>query len=67
MRGVGKEKVEVWGTFRGNEWSNKGEVMKVVRFDGGEVQVFEGRCLGGKEYFLERVGCKLFTIQYLHS
>jgi hypothetical protein len=54
------EKVEVWGTFRGNEWSNKGPVVEVQDLGQG-IKIFEARCLGGKEYFLERGGCKYFS------
>lgn len=52
----GEAKVEAWGTFRGNEWDNKGEVMPV----GGEngVNVLEVRVVGGKEYYVPRSGCK---------
>lgn len=51
--------VEVWQTFRGNEWGNKGEVVQVqdVNVD-GKVYGFEVRVGGGKEYFLERSGCE---------
>jgi hypothetical protein len=52
--------VEAWGTFRGNEWGNKGEVVNVQDVDGdGKVWGFEVRVGGGKEYFLERSGCRL--------
>ncbi|KAG0647865.1 ER membrane complex subunit 7, partial [Hyphodiscus hymeniophilus] len=47
--------VEVWGTFRGNEWGNKGEAVPVVMHEGG-VWVFEGNAAGVKEYFMERGG-----------
>lgn len=51
--------VQVWGTFRGHEWANKGEVMSVQEVD-GKVGVwgFEVRAQGSKEYFIERAGCK---------
>jgi hypothetical protein len=58
----GSEKVapvEVWGTFRGNEWGNKGEVVNVQDVDGdGKVWGFEVRVVGGKEYLLQRSGCE---------
>lgn len=51
--------VEVWGTFRGNEWGNKGEAVKVQDVNGdGKVWGFEVRVGAGKEYFLERSGCE---------
>jgi hypothetical protein len=51
--------VQVWGTFRGHEWANKGEVMSVKEVD-GKVGVwgFEAKAQGPKEYFIERAGCK---------
>ena len=49
--------VEVWGTFRGNEWANKGEVVAVTTND-DSVHAFEAKPLGGKEYLLERSGCE---------
>lgn len=63
------KEVEVWGTFRGNEWANKGEVVPVRTEPNGDVAVgenmgqskvyrFEAKVLGGKEYFLERSGCE---------
>ncbi|EPE30881.1 hypothetical protein GLAREA_03848 [Glarea lozoyensis ATCC 20868] len=51
----GGEIVEVWGTFRGNEWDNKGPVVEVQVLEGG-VRWFGVRCVGGKEYLLERSG-----------
>ncbi|TVY38574.1 ER membrane protein complex subunit-like protein, partial [Lachnellula occidentalis] len=50
----GGEKVQVWGTFRGNEWGNKGEEY-VVRKVGG-VWVWDVRVIAEKEYFYERSG-----------
>ena len=49
--------VEVWGTFRGNEWGNKGEVVP-VRMDESGVWGVEVGVQGGKEYFMERGGCE---------
>lgn len=48
------ELVQVWQTFRGNEWDNKGEMRGVGR---GRV-VAEVRAVAGKEYYQERSGCK---------
>ncbi|KAI9814043.1 MAG: hypothetical protein M1827_003507 [Pycnora praestabilis] len=41
------EKVEVWQTFRGNEWENKGEKRGVP---------VELRVVGGREYYEKREG-----------
>jgi hypothetical protein len=51
--------VQVWGTFRGNEWSNKGEAVQVKEVE-GEVGVweFDVKAQGGKDYFIERAGCE---------
>ncbi|SPO03822.1 uncharacterized protein DNG_06505 [Cephalotrichum gorgonifer] len=48
--------VEAWETYRGNSWGNKGEVMVG---EGGSVGV---RCLGGKNYFIERPTFSVFSI-----
>jgi hypothetical protein len=59
------EEVLVWGTFRGNEWENKGPVVGVRKLgseeEGGEeerVWGLEVKALGGKEYFVQRAGCE---------
>jgi len=49
------EKVEAWGTFRGHDWSNKGEIMEVRTTDKG-AKMFEARALMPKNYYTERVG-----------
>lgn len=51
-----KETVEAWGTFRGNEWDNRGEVVGVKTQ--GQKSVLEVRVLREKGYYLERTGCK---------
>lgn len=52
--------VEVWGTFRGNEWENKGEVVDVQKLDGdGRIWGFEVKVTGVKEYYMTRGGCEL--------
>lgn len=43
--------VEGWETYRGNDWGNKGEVAATD----GTVSV---RCLGPKNYFMERPKCE---------
>ncbi|EON61675.1 hypothetical protein W97_00891 [Coniosporium apollinis CBS 100218] len=56
----GKEKgelVQVWQTFRGNEWDNKGEVRGVGR---GRVAA-EVRAVAGKEYYQERSGFSVLS------
>jgi hypothetical protein len=50
------QEVQVWGTFRGNEWSNKGEVVQAQKEEG--IWTFNVRVQGGKDYFIERAGCK---------
>ncbi|KAK0639330.1 hypothetical protein B0T16DRAFT_242277 [Cercophora newfieldiana] len=49
--------VRVWETYRGNDWDNKGESVKV-----GEGNAFEGRVVGGKGYFVERSKFNAFAI-----
>jgi len=58
--GAGVEDVQevmVWGTFRGNEWGNKGEAVAVKEVD-GKVGVwgFEVVARGMKDYYIERAG-----------
>ncbi|KAL3417665.1 hypothetical protein PVAG01_10675 [Phlyctema vagabunda] len=52
--------VEVWGTFRGNEWENKGEVVGVRGVAG--YKTFEVRVLAEKNYYLERTGFSPLSI-----
>jgi hypothetical protein len=55
---VSTTEVQVFGTFRGNEWSNKGEVTPVKEMDGKTgAWGFEVKALGSKEYFVEKTGC----------
>lgn len=57
------EEVKAWGTWRGNEWSNNGEVFQVKSL--GEQPGREGikrveiSVAATKEVFIDRVGCKL--------
>ena len=52
------EEVEVWTTFRGNEWGNKGETLGVREVEGRVgIWGFEARAIGVKEYLIERPGC----------
>jgi ER membrane protein complex subunit 7 len=55
--GIDGQAVQVWGTFRGNEWSNKGEVVPAQRVDSG-VWTFDVKVQGGKDYFIEKAGCE---------
>ncbi|KAH8820474.1 hypothetical protein F5884DRAFT_764177 [Xylogone sp. PMI_703] len=53
--------VQVWGTFRGNEWDNKGEEVPVNEVaeakDGNEpIYGFEVKAGPEKEYYVERAG-----------
>jgi len=52
----GVKEVMVYGTFRGNEWSNKGEALEVRKVGG--VNWFAVRAQGAKEYLVERPGCE---------
>lgn len=54
---VGAESVEAWGTWRGNEWDNKGEVIEAQEWTSGG-KSFGLRALGTKEYLVERAGCE---------
>ncbi|KAI6249300.1 hypothetical protein HI914_02399 [Erysiphe necator] len=51
-----QEVVEVWGTFRGNEWDNKGETVIVQTKDEGrnKLFIFEAQMLAAKNYLTER-------------
>lgn len=54
---VGSDKeVNVWGTFRGNEWNNKGEAVQAQKEEG--IWTFGVKVQGGMDYFIERAGCK---------
>lgn len=56
---TGNEKVQVWQTFRGNEWDNFGEKKADENVKSGDgLVVTEIRCLGGKEYYQSRGGCE---------
>ncbi|MCJ1336459.1 hypothetical protein MMC09_001735 [Bachmanniomyces sp. S44760] len=58
---TGKEKVEVWTTFRGNEWDNKGELLGVGE---GSLAV-EARVQGERVVYEKRGGCKFyFDVHY---
>lgn len=64
------QEVQVWGTWRGNEWSNKGEKVEVQEVEGRVgVWGFSVKATSAKEYFVERAGCKLlsFSASYLLS
>ena len=54
---VSEEDVEVWGTFRGNEWDNKGEAFPANIVKG--TKVVDVQVLGPKSYYFERSGCML--------
>jgi hypothetical protein len=56
----GEQKVEAWGTFRGNEWSNKGEVSSVTQ--AGGIWSVDARVQGPKEYLQERSGCEYYNL-----
>jgi Protein of unknown function (DUF2012) len=49
---AGSGTVTAWGTFMGNAWENKGEMMVV-----GGGNVVEARTQSAKSYYMERAGC----------
>jgi ER membrane protein complex subunit 7 len=48
------QKIQVWQTFRGNEWDNVGE----KRADAANEVLVDVRVSGAKDYYLQRGGCK---------
>lgn len=62
-----QDKVEVWGTFRGNEWDNKGEDIVVNTKNEGKEKIFtfEIQILAAKKYLTERSHCTSFLYQEL--
>lgn len=56
----GEELVEVWQTFRGNEWSNKGSKFG----EGQEMLTVELRPLSKKNFYETRGGCKSLITGY---
>ncbi|TQS36329.1 hypothetical protein Golomagni_03226 [Golovinomyces magnicellulatus] len=52
------EYVQVWNTFRGNEWENKGEIVNVIKEEEGTSKrySFEVQLLATKKYIMERPG-----------
>lgn len=53
------EEVQVWETFRGNEWENKGRKVP-IRIEGqgkNKIYHFEVQSLATKKYIIERPGC----------
>ncbi|KAL8381128.1 hypothetical protein RB595_005421 [Gaeumannomyces hyphopodioides] len=50
--------VSAWETFRGNDWGNKGEAARRAEDAGA----FEVRCLGRKEYYMERSSFSVLSI-----
>lgn len=54
----GPEYVQVWNTFRGNEWENKGESINVTKEGEGTSKMysFEVQLLATKKYIMERPG-----------
>jgi len=54
--GLEGQEVQVWGTFRGNEWTNTGEVVQAQKENG--IWAFDVKVQSGKDYFIERTGCE---------
>lgn len=52
--------LRVWETFRGNDWENKGEEIRLDDTVGGSAggRAFPVKVLGPKVYYTERGGCK---------
>ncbi|KFY33899.1 hypothetical protein V494_07229, partial [Pseudogymnoascus sp. VKM F-4513 (FW-928)] len=59
--GEGQDAVQAWGTWRGNEWENKGEVVEVGVW-GRDGRVVEVKAVGPKEYLIERTGFSPLSI-----
>lgn len=55
--------VEAWGTFRGNEWDNKGETVIVK--DLGGFKSLDVKVLGEKSFYVERSGCMSTCLSHL--
>ena len=51
------KRVDVWQTFRGNEWDNKGELLGSGTLEQGGVQANVG-VLGVRDFYEARQGCK---------
>ncbi|KAH8888193.1 O-acetylhomoserine ami [Thozetella sp. PMI_491] len=49
--------LKAWGTYRGNDWDNKGEAVMLQ--EGG---VFDVRAAAAKDYFVERSKFSVFSI-----
>lgn len=54
----GAETVAAWGTWRGNEWENKGEAVEVGVW-GRDTHALAVRAVARKEHLVERTGCEL--------
>ena len=57
--GEGKKRVDIWQTFRGNEWDNKGEKLGGGTLGQGGVKVNVG-VLAERKFYEVRQGCELF-------
>ncbi|KAL2127431.1 hypothetical protein VTI74DRAFT_10749 [Chaetomium olivicolor] len=61
--GQGRLRVAAWETFRGNDWGNKGEGVRVTREVGGNGGVvLQVRAVGEKGYFMERSSFSILSI-----
>ncbi|KAK7744741.1 hypothetical protein SLS62_010098 [Diatrype stigma] len=58
----GALEVRAWETFRGNEWENKGEEVRLRSGAAGAGPVFPVRVLGRKVFFTERGSFSVFGI-----
>lgn len=58
-----REVVLAWGTWRGNEWTNKGEVVEAMEWNGvGGGKSFGIKAVGKREYLVDRQGCEFHLI-----
>ncbi|KXJ96971.1 hypothetical protein Micbo1qcDRAFT_155707 [Microdochium bolleyi] len=57
-------KVQVWETYRGNDWENKGEEIPARKVGAGSLRggVYEARLVGRKVYFQERASFSIMSI-----
>lgn len=60
--GRGRKRVDVWQTFRGNEWNNKGEKLGGGTVEMGGVNVNVG-VLGERGFYEARQGCAWLPFQ----
>ena len=60
------KRVDVWQTFRGNEWDNKGELLGSGTMEQGGAQVNVG-VLGVRDFYEVRQGCERYNLDQAAS